>query len=190
MAIHERMADNGIQFAISLHQMHEDLLELVAVADKSRKGWKQSGLAAEQRVADLEQAMRKSKAKYDALAEDYDRARTGDTSQKRTFGFKGTKTGAQLEEDLHRKVQVADQDYHSKVQTVQTERGELMAKTRPETVRALQDLVKECDSGVTLQLQKFGRLPLCIMPILQPFRHTDTVPSLSVCSIFQRETPS
>ncbi len=141
-------------------------------------------------MADLEQAMRKSKAKYDALAEDYDRARTGDTSQKRTFGFKGTKTGAQLEEDLHRKVQVADQDYHSKVQTVQTERGELMAKTRPETVRALQDLVKECDSGVTLQLQKFGRLPLCIMPILQPFRHTDTVPSLSVCSIFQRETPS
>ena len=66
MTIHERMAENGTQFAMSLHQMHEDLLELAGIAEKSRKGWKQSGLKAEQRVADLEAAMRKSKSKYDA----------------------------------------------------------------------------------------------------------------------------
>ncbi|KAL2126773.1 hypothetical protein VTI74DRAFT_273 [Chaetomium olivicolor] len=158
MAVHERMADNGIQFAMSLHQMSDDLTELALVADKSRKGWKQSGLAAEQRVADLEAAMRKSKAKYDALAEEYDRARTGDTSRQggKMFGFKGHKSGAQHEEDLLRKAQAADQDYQAKVQVAASERSELETKTRPEAVQALQDIVKECDSALALQMQKFA----------------------------------
>ncbi|KAK3940572.1 RHO GTPase-activating protein RGD1 [Diplogelasinospora grovesii] len=160
LEIHERMADNEQQFASSLHQMHEDLLELAAIAEKSRKGWKQSGLAAEQKVAQLEEAMRKSKAKYDSLVEEYDRARTGDTSGQlkgaKMFGFKGPKSAAQHEEDLLRKAQAADQDYMVKVQAVQTERGELLSKTRPETVRALQDIVKECDAGLAMQIQKFA----------------------------------
>jgi hypothetical protein len=161
MVVHERMADNGIQFAISLQQMSEDLTELAAMAEKSRKGWKQSGLAAEHRVAELEAAMRKSKSKYDALAEEYDRARTGDTSGRqggKMFGFKGHKTGAQHEEDLLRKAQVADQDYQGKVQVAATERSELETRIRPETVQALQDLVRECDSALALQMQKFGKL--------------------------------
>ena len=160
LMVHERMADNGLMFATSLHQMSEDLNELAQVADKSRKGWKQSGLAAEQRVAELEAAMRKSKSKYDALAEEYDRARTGDTSGRqggKMFGFKGHKSGAQHEEDLLRKAQAAEQDYQGKVQVAASERSELEAKTRPETVQALQDLIRECDSGFALQMQKFGK---------------------------------
>lgn len=167
MIIHERMADNGLQFAMSLHQMHEDLVELAAIAEKSRKGWKQSGLTAEQRVVELENAMRKSKAKYDSLAEEYDRARTGDTTGRqggKMFGIRGPKSAQQHEEDLLRKAQAADQDYMSKVQTVQVERGELINKTRPETVKALHDIVKECDSGVVLQMQKFGRSD-CVAPL-------------------------
>ena len=156
MDVHERMANNGYQFAMSLHQMNEDLLELAAIAEKNRKGWKQNGLAAENRVADVEAAMRKSKAKYDQLADEYDRARTGDTSGRRGFGFKGPKSGAQHEEDLLRKVQAADQDYHGKVQVLQTERGELINTTRPEAIKALQDIIKECDGGIALQVQKFG----------------------------------
>ncbi len=157
--MHERMADNGIQFAMSLHQMADDLTELSLMAEKSRKGWKQSGLAAEQRVSDLETAMRKSKAKYDALAEEYDRARTGDTAGRpggKMFGFKGHKSGPQHEEDLLRKTQAADQDYQGKVQVAAAERSELETKTRPEAVQALQDLVRECDSALSLQMQKFG----------------------------------
>jgi hypothetical protein len=159
MAVHERMADNGIQFAMSLHQMADDLTELALVADKSRKGWKQSGLAAEQRVADLEAAMRKSKSKYDGLAEEYDRVRTGDTAGRpggKMFGFKAHKSGPGHEEDMLRKAQAADQDYQGKVQVASTERNELETRTRPETVQALQDIVRECDSGLALQMQKFG----------------------------------
>lgn len=157
MDIHGRMADNGYQFSMSLHQMHEDLLELAAIAEKNRKGWKQTGLAAEQRVADLEAATRKSKAKYDSLAEEYDRARTGDMSSRRGgFGFKGPKSAAQLEEDLLRKVQASDEDYHNRVDTLSRDRAELLSTGRPEAIKALQDLVRECDGGMVLQVQKYG----------------------------------
>ncbi|KAI0021402.1 hypothetical protein F4780DRAFT_778679 [Xylariomycetidae sp. FL0641] len=157
LMIHERMAENGTQYALSLHQMHEDLLEVAAVAEKHRKGWKQNGLAAEQRLTDIETAMRKSKAKYDSLAEEYDRVRTGESRQGgRVFGIKGPKSAAQQEEDLLRKVQAADTDYHGKVQSYQSEKAAMVSTTRPEAIKALQDLVRECDSATTLQMQKFA----------------------------------
>lgn len=154
------MADNGALFATSLHQMHDDLQDLAINIERSRKQWKATGLAAEQRVVDAETAMRKSKAKYDSLADDYDRARTGDRQAGKKFGLKGPKSAAQHEEDLLRKVQAADADYASKVQNAQSQRAELLSKLRPEAVRALEDLVKECDSALTMQMQKFGELEL------------------------------
>jgi hypothetical protein len=156
--IHERMAENGAQFAISLHQMHEDLLEMASNIERNRKQWKTTGLAVEQRVVDTEAAMRKSRSKYDALADDYDRARTGDRQPGKIFGLKGPKSAAQYEEDLLRKVQAADADYASKVQIAQSQRAELLSKLRPEAVRVLQDLIRECDSALTMQMQKFGEL--------------------------------
>lgn len=157
--IHERMADNSIQFAQSLHQMHEDLHELANSTERGRKHWKQTCLNAEKRVQDSESTMEKAKAKYDSLAEDYDRARTGDKQSGRVFGIKGPKSAAQHEEDLHRKMLGADSDYASKVQTAQTHRQELVSTLRPQAIRALREVVSECDSGLTLQLQKFGRFP-------------------------------
>ena len=154
--IHERMSDNGMQFALLLHQMHEELLELNTTAERGRKHWKQSGLAAEKRVQDAELAMEKAKTKYDSLAEDYDRARTGDRHGSKKFGLKGPKSAAQYEEDTLRKVQAADADYSSKVQSAQSLRQELLTTLRPQGLRALQDLIMECDSAVALQLQKFG----------------------------------
>lgn len=151
------MAENGAQFASSLHQMHGDLLELASTIERGRKHWKTTGLAAEQRVADAEAAMRKSKAKYDSLAEDYDRAKTGDRQSGKKFGLKGPKSAAQHEEDLLRKVQAADSDYATKVQAAQAQRSELLSKLRPEALKSIQDLVKECDSALTMQMQKFGK---------------------------------
>ncbi|KAH9889251.1 hypothetical protein F4778DRAFT_754599 [Xylariomycetidae sp. FL2044] len=157
LTIHDGMAENGTKYALSLHQMHEDLLEVVAVADKHRKGWKQNGLAAEQRLIDIENAVRKSKAKYDGFADEYDRVRTGEARQgPRVFGIKGPKSAAQQEEDLFRKVQAADTDYMGKVQTYQAEKATMESATRPEAVKALRDLVRECDAATTLQMQKFA----------------------------------
>ena len=136
--------------------MHEDLQDLAAEKERGRKQWKQTGLNAEKRVQDAEVAMDKAKTRYFSLAEDYDRARTGDKQGGR-FGLKGPKSAAQVEEDLHRKVQAADTDYASKVQTAQSLRRELVSTSRPQAIQALEQLINECDAGLTLQMQKFGK---------------------------------
>ncbi|KAF4583051.1 RhoGAP domain containing protein [Ophiocordyceps camponoti-floridani] len=178
--IHDRMAENGLQFANSLHQMYEDLIELAASAERGRKIWKSNGMSAEQKVADLEQAMRKSKAKYDSLADEYDRARTGETRQggKMLGAFKAHKSAAQHEEDLLRKVQAADQTYHGHVDALQKEKSHLLSTARPEAAQALQELIAETDAGVTLQMQKFAacneRLLLGNGLIISPHGGQDT----------------
>jgi len=149
------MADHGLQFAVSLQQMAEDLQELATNIERGRKYWKQAGLSAEKKVQDAENLAEKAKAKYDSLAEQYDRARTGD-KQSGKFGLKGPKSAAQYEEDLHRKVQNADSDYAAKVQAAQAARQELVSTLRPQAVQNIHQLIMECDSGLTLQLQKFG----------------------------------
>ncbi|CAO2657667.1 Nn.00g037930.m01.CDS01 [Neocucurbitaria sp. VM-36] len=152
----ERIADNGTQFGLALHAMHENLLQLSNKMDANRKTWKQQGLAAENKVQDAEKLAEKAKAKYDQLADDLDRVKTGDTGAGRKFGLKGPKSAAQHEEDLQRKTQAADQDYASKVQTAQTSRKELLATTRPQAVAALLDLIKETDAALTMEMQKYA----------------------------------
>lgn len=156
LRVHERMADNGMQFALSLHQMHEDLDVLSGNMERGRKQWKHEGLAAEKTASDAEQAMQKAKSRYDSLAEDYDRARTGDTKGSRRIGLKGPKSAEQYESDLQRKVEAADQDYKEKVRQAQNQREQLIKTDRPKAVKALQELIKESDSALTLQLQKFA----------------------------------
>lgn len=156
MRVHLRMADNGIQFALSLSQMHEDLNELSANMERGRKQWKHEGLDAEKRASDAEAAMYKAKTRYDGLAEDYDRARTGDTKGSRRLGLKGPKSAEQYESDLLRKTQQADQDYEERVKHARSQRNTLVSSERPKAVKALQELIRECDSALTLQLQKFA----------------------------------
>ncbi|KAJ8110710.1 hypothetical protein OPT61_g6514 [Boeremia exigua] len=152
----ERIADNGTQFGLALHAMHENLLQLANKMDANRKTLKQTGLAAESKVQDAEKLAEKAKAKYDQLAEDLDRVKTGDTGAGRKFGLKGPKSAAQHEEDLQRKLQAADQDYASKVQAAQTYRKELVATARPQAVSGLLDLIKETDAALTMEMQKYA----------------------------------
>lgn len=152
------MAENGSQFAVSLHTMHDDLVDLAMNAERNRKTWKTNGLAAEQKVADLEAQMKKSKSKYDSLADEYERARTGEGRQtgKVLNAFKN-KSAAQQEEDLLKKVSAADQTYKGHVTTLQAEKSHLENSVRPDAVKSIQDLIKEIDSGLSLQMQKFGK---------------------------------
>jgi predicted nucleic acid-binding Zn-ribbon protein len=155
---HDRMAENGIEFANELHRMHDELIELANVAERSRKQWKANGLSAENKVSEMEQTMRKSKTKYDSLAEDYEKAKMGEARQSgKMFGaLKGHKSAAQHEEDLLKKVQAADQTYKGHVQALQTEKAQLVSSTRPEAVKNLQESIREIDAGVAMQMQKFG----------------------------------
>lgn len=179
---HDRMADHGQQFAVSLQQMADDLHELSSNIERGRKQWKQTGLSAEKRVLEAESSAEKAKAKYDSLAEQYDRVKTGD-KQGGKFGLKGPKSAAQHEEELLRKVQNADGDYSSKVQAAQTARQELVSTHRPQAVFNIQQLIAECDSGLSLQLQKFGMFACSAAFALR-------CSIADFCSDVQRETTS
>jgi hypothetical protein len=191
--IHDRMSDHGLQFAMSIHQMSDELQDLAANMERGRKHWKQSGLNAEKRVQDSEAALEKAKARYYSLAEQYDRARTGDRQSGR-FGLKGPKSAAQQEEDLYRKVQAADSDYAAKVQATQAQREELKTTLRPQAVTALRELITECDSGLTLQLQKFASLNeqlllrngLCVNPLKSQTTNGTTSESRSLRDVAQQ----
>jgi hypothetical protein len=156
LRVHERMGDNGMQFALSLHQMHEDLNTLTAEIERGRKQQKHEGLDAEKKAFDAEQAMQKAKARYDTLAESYDRARTGDTKGSRRLGLKGPKSAEQVETEVLHKLQAADSEYEERVKQARTQRDHLIRIGRPQAVKALQSLIKECDQALTLQLQKYA----------------------------------
>ncbi|KAF2021743.1 Rho GTPase-like protein activator [Aaosphaeria arxii CBS 175.79] len=156
MHANERIADHGTQFGLALHAMHENLLQLSNKMDLSRKELKHQGLAAEKKVQDAESLAEKAKAKYNQLAEDLDRVKTGDTGAGRKFGIKGPKSAAQHEEDLQKKLKLADEDYASKVRIAQTNRRELESTSRPQSVTALVELIKELDAALTMEMQKFA----------------------------------
>lgn len=133
--------------------MADELHELANSSEKGRKHWKQTGLNSEKRAQDAQFAMEKAKAKYNTLAEQYDRVRTGERAGGK-FGLK--KSAAQEEENLHRKLEVADGDYSFKVQAAQTMQQELLTTLRPQAVNALQELIFETDAGLAVHVQKFA----------------------------------
>ena len=154
--IHDRMADHGLQFVASCSSMYEELQDLAATTDRGRKHWKAAGLAAEKRVQDSESAMEKAKLRYNNLVEQYDRVRTG---ERRAGGIHlKPKSAAQQEEELYRKVELADQDYQGKVQAAQVQRQELTDSLRPQAQKAIQDMITECDAGLSMQLAKYAMI--------------------------------
>lgn len=154
--MNERTADVGNTFVAALHIMHDELVELAKSTDRSRKTIKESCLRNEKNVHEAEATADKAQAKYDQLAEEFERMRTGDPT-KNKFGFKQSRT-AQHEEELHKKVTVAEGEYQQKVTNAQRLRQELENKLRPVSARELRQLTGECDAGLALQLQKYTTL--------------------------------
>lgn len=150
-------ADFFGQFALQCSQMYEELSEQAKVFDERRKNEKQNGLAAEKRAQSAEEEMGKARNKRDRLAEDLDKVKTGDKSG-RGFGRLGTKSQAQAEEDLTRKLQAADSDYQQKTQTAQQVRTSLLQAERPATVSRLIAIIRELDAALCLQYGFFGEL--------------------------------
>ncbi|KAJ6264135.1 Beta-chimaerin [Drechslerella dactyloides] len=150
--IHDRLADNGIAFATGLNTMSEELTELANNIDRGRKQWKQAAVNSEKKGPDSFHLLEKLKMKSDGLAEEYERIRNGGRSNKH-FGLGG---GRHPEEDARRKLEMADMEYQKQVEVANRVHHDLFHNERPQTVKALRDMILECDAGLSLQLQKFG----------------------------------
>lgn len=57
--LHDRLAENGLEFSLGLHQMHDELSEMANRIEKGRKHWKQVGINSTKKVYDAEQLAEK-----------------------------------------------------------------------------------------------------------------------------------
>jgi hypothetical protein len=53
--LHGRLAEKGLEFALALHQMYDDMVDLANIIERGRKQWKQFALSAERKAHDAEQ---------------------------------------------------------------------------------------------------------------------------------------
>jgi len=156
LRLNDRLAENGVQLASALHTMAEELRDMAENSEKGRKHWKHTAMDAEKKVADAENAQQKAKDRYNTAAEQYERVRTGE-KQGGKFGLKN-KSPAQLEESLKEKADMLDQDYASRTRVAQDERRDFGNTTRPQIVRALRDLIAECDAALAMHVAKLASI--------------------------------
>lgn len=148
----DRVGDAGNNFIDSMHRIHDELLELVRSIDRQRKAAKEVALRNERNLQEAETQAERARAKYDQSCEDLDRSRQGDPS-KGKLGFKN-----KSEDELHKKMTIAEVDYQNKVDTALRMRRELVSKLRVDSVKVLQSLILECDQALNLQVLRYANL--------------------------------
>lgn len=153
MGVNERLADASHAFVTALHTMHDELLELAKTNEKSRKSLKETCMRHEKAVIEAEQNAEKAKNTYNKLCEEMERMK--DPNKTKFFKSKNT---PQHEQELAAKISTAESEYRQRVNSVQRLRKELMSSLRPQNIKQLKDHILECDSGISLQLQKYATL--------------------------------
>ena len=156
MRINDRMAENGIQLAVTLQTMSEEIRETAENAERGRKHWKHTALDAEKKVSLAENDQQKARDRFNNAAEQYERVRTGER-QGGKFGLKN-KSPAQQEEALKEKADQLDQEYAYKTQSALSERREYETTHKPQIVRSIRDLIGECDASMSMQLAKLASI--------------------------------
>lgn len=148
----DRVGDAGNNFIDSMHRIHDELLELVRSIDRQRKAAKEVALRNERNLQEAETQAERARVKYDQSCEDLDKSRQGDAS-KGKLGFKN-----KSEDELHKKMTIAEVDYQNKVDTALRMRRELVSKLRVDSVKTLQSLILECDQALNLQVLRYANL--------------------------------
>ncbi|KAF5092606.1 hypothetical protein D0Z00_004500 [Geotrichum galactomycetum] len=151
----ERIMDAVSVFVTALHAMHDELSELAKKNEKSRKALKESSMRDEKNLIEAEQNAEKARSKYVSLCEEMERLK--DPNKGAKFGF-NKKNTPQHEQELQSKINSAESEYRQRVYTAEKQRKDLVNQIRPQNVRQLMNHIMECDSGISLQLQKYSTL--------------------------------
>lgn len=149
----EKLYNVGSSYVTALNVMYDELNSLIATVTRSRKTIKDDGKRREKDCQDSILAADKAKQKYYHLCDDLDKLKNGDP--KKSFSLKN-KSYEQQEDDLQRKVDLADQEYRSKVTTCKKLKDEILMVYRPDHAKKLKNLVLEMDIAMNVQLQKLA----------------------------------
>lgn len=153
LSFEDRLMDSSQSFITAIQSMHEELSELAKATHKSRKSIKETALRHERNVIEAEQNAEKAKSKYYGLCDDMEKLK--DPTKTKLFK---SKNNAQHEQELQTKINSAESDYRSKVDTANKLRRELVATHRPHFIKDLKDQILECDAGISVQLQNLTTL--------------------------------
>lgn len=150
----EKLFSVGSSYVKALNVMYDEITSLCQTISKSRKFIKEEGKRKEKECAEAISAAEKAKQKYHHLCDDLEKLKTSDPNKK-SFSLKN-KSAEQQEDDLQRKVDLADQDYKSKVTSCKKMKDEIMMIHRPTNSKKLKNLILETDIALNVQLQKFA----------------------------------
>ncbi|WPK26435.1 hypothetical protein PUMCH_003789 [Australozyma saopauloensis] len=149
----EKLHKVGSSYVAALNVMYDEISSLIHTVTRQRKTIKEECKKKERDCADAIALADKAKQKYHHLCDDLEKVRTGDPNKKL---FLSNKTAEQQEDDLQRKVDMADQDYRSKAASCRKMKDELLMVHRPMYSKKLKNLILEMDIAMNVQLQKYA----------------------------------
>lgn len=149
----EKLYNVGSSYVAALNVMYDEITALIHTVARQRKSIKDECKKKERDCADAISLADKAKQKYHHLCDDLEKVRTGDPNKK---SFLSNKTAEQQEDDLQRKVDMADQDYRLKASGCRKLKDELLMVHRPMYSKKLKNLILEMDIALNVQLQKYA----------------------------------
>lgn len=153
VAFDEKLYAAGSLYVKALNVMYDEIVALVSTVTRTRKLLKEETKRKEKDCADAIALAEKAKQKYYHLCDDLEKLKTSDPNKK---SFLKSKTAEQQEDDLQRKVDLADQDYKQKVATGKKLKDEILMIHRPSSSKKMKNLILEMDIAMNVQLQKFA----------------------------------
>lgn len=146
----ERLYSVGSSYVKALNTMHDEIVSLVNTVSRTRKNIKDEAKRKEKECADSILMAEKAKQKYYHCCDDLERLKMSDPNKKSFLKSKPE------EEELQRKVDLADQDYKTKVSACKKLKDEMLMIYRPTNTKKLKNLILEMDIALNVQLQKFA----------------------------------
>ncbi|PVH17372.1 uncharacterized protein CXQ87_000257 [Candidozyma duobushaemuli] len=146
----ERLYSVGSSYVKALNTMHDEIVSLVNTVSRTRKNIKDEAKRKEKECADSISMAEKAKQKYYHCCDDLERLKMSDPNKKSFLKSKPE------EEELQRKVDLADQDYKTKVSACKKLKDEMLMIYRPTNTKKLKNLILEMDIALNVQLQKFA----------------------------------
>ena len=150
----EKLGQVKQSYVRALQKMYDEISSLLLTMTKIRKSIKESSKRLEKEVVDSIHNAEKAQSRYNSLCQDYEKLRMEDPT-KTKLTLRGSKTTKEQEEELLRKIDIADQDYRSKVDHSNSLRNNFLQKERPKIVAELKNLILEMDTAMAIQLQKY-----------------------------------
>lgn len=152
LAFDEKLYNVGHPYVQALSTMADELGLLVMAVLRKRKALKEDGKRVEKECMECIGAAEKARGRYNHLCMELDKLRTTDPNKKKILS---SKTNAQQEDELTRKIEAADSEYQARVNTAKARRQELVAQHRPRFAKLLKNLILETDIALNIQLQKY-----------------------------------